>query len=88
MKLYTEEQVKESFKSGFRLAMETDGGLKEGQEEFINSITPIELPSDEDIDKASMVINKDGLSCENDFARDSFKEGAKWMKEQIKNQNK
>ena len=50
MKFYTEEQVKESFKSGFRLAMETDGGLKEGQEKFINSLTPIELPSDEEIE--------------------------------------
>ena len=39
MKLYTEEQVKESFKSGFRLAMETDGGLKEGQEEIFNLFT-------------------------------------------------
>jgi len=49
MKIYTEEQVKESFKSGFRLAMETDGGLKECQEEFINSLIPIQLPSDEEI---------------------------------------
>ena len=78
MKLYTEEQVREAYQSGFRLAMETDGGLKEGQEEFINSMTPIELPSDEEIEK-----------YDNHSANyDDFQLGAKWMKEQILNQNK
>lgn len=79
MKLYTEEQVKESFKSGFRLAMETDGGLKEGQEEFINSLIPIQLPSDEDIEVERKRYGVHGVL---------FSDGAKWMKEQILNQNK
>lgn len=79
MKIYTEEQVKESFKSGFRLAMETDGGLKEGQEEFINSLKPIELPSDEEIE------NLIGFACK---TPNTAINGAKWMKEQILNQNK
>jgi len=79
MKLYTEEQVKQSFKSGFRLAMETDGGLKEFQEEFINSLTPIELPSDEEIELESKKYGVHGVL---------FSDGAKWIKEQILNQNK
>ena len=82
MKLYllTEEQVKEAYQSGFRLAMETDGGLKEGQEEFINSITQIELPSNEEIEKEV----EDYLYKNNKM---NFINGAKWMKEQILNQS-
>ena len=85
MKLYTEEQVRESYQSGFRLAMETDGGLKEGQQEFINSITPIELPSDDEIEKEAFKIP---FNNTNEFYDKSFIKGAKWMKEQILNQNK
>ena len=80
MKLYTEEQVRESYQSGFRLAMETDGGLKEGQQEFINSITPIELPSDEEI-------NSLGASGMHEYYIDGLKDGAKWMRDKILNQN-
>jgi hypothetical protein len=85
MKLYTEEQVREAYQSGFRLAMETDGGLKEGQQEFINSITPIELPSDDEIEKEAFKIP---FNNTNEFYDKSFIKGAKWMKEQILNQNK
>jgi hypothetical protein len=84
MKLYTEEQVREAYQSGFRLAMETDGGLKEGQQEFINSITPIELPSDDEIEKEAFKIP---FNNTNEFYDKSFIKGAKWMKEQILNQN-
>ena len=73
MKLYTEEQVRESFKSGFRLAMETDGGLKEGQEEYINSLTPIKLPTDEEIEKQYFPFT-------NKLIKQGCIEGAKWMK--------
>lgn len=72
MKLYTEEQVRESFKSGFRLAMETDGGLKEGQEEYINSSTPIEIPTDEEIEQTFTFYPQ-------------IIEGAKWMRDKILN---
>jgi len=51
MKLYTEEQVREALKAGFRLAMETDGGFDDWRELFINALTPIELPSDEEVKK-------------------------------------
>jgi len=49
MKLYTEEQVREALNAGFRLAMETDGGLNDYRELFINALTPIELPTDEEV---------------------------------------
>lgn len=79
MKLYTEEQVRESFKSGFRLAMETDGGLKEGQEEYINYLTPIGLPSDEEIEVERKRYGVHGVL---------FSDGALWIKKQILIQNK
>ena len=87
MKLYTEEQVKESFKSGFRLAMETDGGLKEGQEEIFNLLTPVELPSDDEIKSYS-----DRYSTMHEDVSDKLGkyivsaihiDGANWMKEQL-----
>ena len=48
-------------------------------------VAPIELPSDEEIESESKNIDKDGLSWENEFARDSFVEGAKWMRDKILN---
>lgn len=83
MKLYTEEQVRESFKSGFRLAMETDGGLKEGQEEYINSLTPIELPSDEEIEKSNPY-RLDGGNY-NGSAALKLQKGVEWMRDKILN---
>lgn len=79
MKLYTEEQVRESFKSGFRLAMETDGGLKEGQEEYINSLTPIKLPSVEEIHNECQI---GGMDTNQQLC---FQLGAKWMRDKILN---
>jgi hypothetical protein len=91
MKLYTEEQVKQSFKSGFRLAMETDGGLKEGQEEFINSLIPIQLPSDEEIYELmdNLPFSKHiGDELFNNGQRKGFELGIKYIRHQILNQNK
>jgi hypothetical protein len=46
MKLYTEEEIKRGLDNPISFDMTTD--------EFINSLTPIELPSDEEIDKESL----------------------------------
>ena len=43
-------------------------------------VTPIELPSDEEIEK-------EGEWLDNPLERINWKEGAKWMKQQILNQN-
>ena len=70
MKLYTEEQVRKAIRVAGQLVCE--------DEEIFASLTPIELPSDEEIDKVSL-----------DFAdQEYFSYGAKWIKEQILNQNK
>ena len=68
MKLYTEEQVKDLLDK-----MEVIYSLKE--------LTPIELPSDEEIkDNSELFEYTDGVY--------GFKEGVKWLKKQILNQNK
>ena len=52
---------------------------------IINSMPPIELPSDEDIDKKAFQVPYDGTDI---FYDKSFIKGAKSVIEQILNQNK
>ena len=67
MKLYTEEQVKKMIYDG--------NNMWYGYDAIISRYTPIELPSDEEIEEESCYIAE-------------FRAGAKWMKQQILNQNK
>ena len=81
MKLYTEYHLKEVYFKGL------DNGKNhiDGEcHDAIDSQTPIELPSDEEIEQEAYYKVSD--HTENPYA--SFKSGAKWMKEQILNQNK
>ena len=82
MKLYTEEQVRKAI--DFFLSDETK------KDKIIETLTPIELPSDENIEeKAEFLfptVNRMGGPTY--IAHKSFIEGAKWMKEQILKQNK
>ena len=68
MKLYTEEQVRSLLNK-----MDIIYSLED--------LTPIELPSDDEIRKRGW----EDADAEDDIA---FFVGAKWMKEQILNQNK
>jgi len=79
MKLYTEEQVRQIFEN-----LSTCTGYDYTMETYSDSLTPIELPSDEEIEQEAYYKVSD--DTENPYA--SFKSGAKWMKEQIENQNK
>ena len=74
MKLYTEEQVRKLLKYLTLSSPSVDG--------YMDTLTPIELPSDEEIRDKSF--NKFTQSN----ARTCFEEGAKWMKLQILNQKK
>ena len=83
MKLYTEEQVREAFDNGYKYASAlrpaSIGEHYKYVENSIKSLTPIELPSDEEIiDNAP----------DDTLPLVEFIAGAKWMKEQILNQNK
>ena len=88
MKLYTEEQVRKVFYDGIKYASSIKpasiGYHNQYVEGIINSLTPIELPSDEEIEQEAYYKVSD--HTENPYA--SFKSGANWMKEQILNQNK
>ena len=73
-KLYTEEQVKECLDDYFSFG---DRAIYYA----LSKMTPIELPSDEVIE----ILGSSGMQ---DAFNAGLKEGAKWMKEQILNQNK
>ena len=76
MKLYTEEQINWAM----RLATLTDDTYNQ----VLEQLTPIELPSDEEIEESSEkgYVVLDGNRTLN------WINGAKWMKEQILNQIK
>lgn len=73
MKLYTEEEIKRVFK----FFQHSDSAITV----YLNELTPIELPSDEEIEIMSNQF-KFELNKESSFY------GAKWMKEQILKQHK
>ena len=81
MKLYTEEQVKKAM-----YAMDDIKYMNYSDSEIIDTLTPIELPSDEEIEEESPYIPNDSKI---DYLshQEGFIKGAKWMKEQILNQN-
>jgi hypothetical protein len=81
-KLYTEEQVKQIFEN-----LSTSTGYDYNMETYCNSITPIELPSDEEILEATPYTPVDANSYKLGL-KYGFRDGAHWMKEQILNQNK
>ena len=78
MKLYTEEQVRQIFEN---LSIAT--GYDYNMETYCDSLTPIELPSDEEIDK-EMWANVEGQSI---FFPDAFRMGAKWVRDKIQGGN-
>ena len=67
-KLYTEEQVRNAI--DFFLSDESK------KDKIIEALTPIDLPSDEEI-------GKDIGSGMHDFYKGGFIEGAKWMREEL-----
>ena len=87
MKLYTEEQLKEAFFEGINYAKSITpasmGFIEQYVAKKINLITPIELPSDEEIEEVSNI----RLLYLTDKSA-NFRLGAKWVIEQIHNQNK
>jgi hypothetical protein len=82
MKLYTEDQVIQM----------TQGAFTAGQNhntfifgEVYKNITPIELPSDEQIDKEAFQVPYDNTRGFYDL---QFIKGAKWMRDKIEGGNK
>ena len=80
MKLYTEEQIIQIV----YWMSPTYMGREQVEQQIKKELTPIELPSDEDIEQEAYYKVSD--HTENPYA--SFKSGANWLKQQILNQNK
>ena len=81
MKLYTEEQVRKAWNTAHIDALKMDEEDYEPKfyDEFIASLTPIELPSDEEIEKQFTI----GIAPQTSYPH--MIEGAKWMRNKILN---
>ena len=77
MKFYTEEQLQEAYNRGHM-----DGKLNNTDYSITDGFKPIELPSDEDLEKA----RKENRLTMEEMCR--FEEGVEWLIERINNQNK
>jgi hypothetical protein len=82
MKLYTEEQVLKAMNDYANTSSDLDY-VMDVEMAIIEQLTPIELPSDEYIDEVFQPMTE-----LHQYYKDGFINGAKWMKEQILNQNK
>ena len=89
MKLYTEEQVRRAMLHSYLSGVERPADYLPIEESILNELTPIELPSDEEIEDYAkeFVLSHDfsALTNPNHLANRCFQLGAKWMKEQILN---
>ena len=77
MKFYTEEQLQEAYNRGHM-----DGKLNNTDYSITDGFKPIELPSDEDLEKA----RKENRLTMEEMCR--FEEGVEWLIKRINNQNK
>lgn len=76
-KLYTEEQVRKAWNTAYvdALSLDNEDYKPIFYDDFIASLTPIELPTDEEI-------GDEAMECE--WGVHPFKLGAKWMRDKIK----
>jgi hypothetical protein len=84
VKLYTEEQVLNSMLSMKTYIQKYDESVIDSiVEKHLKSLGGIELPSDEEIEDASLEENNDDLS-----PAEEFQSGAKWMRDKIQGGSK
>lgn len=84
MKLYTEERVKEALK----LAKWYFAFTEKGHDAILELIKPIELPSDEEIEKKADEYVENKWEYAQDECKETFTDCAKWLRDKILNQNK
>jgi len=85
MKLYTEEQVVKYISDNFN---KTGIAIDDIAFGVRAELTPIELPSDEEIEKEAFQVPYVPYNNTNKFYDESFIKGAKWMKNKIQEGNK
>lgn len=89
MKLYTEEQLYNTVTAISNYLDDIDLSRAQDRiEKHLKALSPIELPSDEEIFKKSIDIMEEwyGNGCETEI--DAYFRGAKWMKDKIQGGNK
>lgn len=79
MKIYTEEELKFAMLSAYLTGVTRPPSYEEAEEVLFNSLTPIELPSDEDIVKQFTI----GVDVQTEYPHKI--EGAKWVINKILN---
>ena len=77
MKLYTEEQVREAYLSGMYVTVSF--------EEMLQRLSPIELPTDEEIEKEASNFEKKYRTTT--YEKSAHVIGAKWMRDKIQGGN-
>lgn len=80
IKLYTEEQVKIAIKDAYLSGIERPIDFGIVDESIINSLIPIELPTDEEIEKEA---EKYPYGGREGSKRKAFIEGVEWMRDRI-----
>ena len=88
MKLYTEEQLKKAIAIGFDWCHQKHIPSDDMIDTFIENLTPIEIPSDEDISTIAMgLYGFKATSVKDVLEYKAFKRGAKWMRDKIQGGN-
>ena len=80
MKLYTEEQVRKAINDAYWCCSKLE------VECVFDKLTPIELPSDDEIDEESPYVPNDA-SIDFWAHKEGFLDGAKWMRDKIQGGN-
>ena len=84
MKLYTEEQVRKAINDGSLYSyINGDFEFKNSEDDIINALIPIELPSDEEVQNMGKYV-----IVYNDTKRGWFVEGLRFMRDKIQGGNK
>lgn len=83
-RLYTEEQVRTAFIAGMEFIPVDPNRYDDDANDYINSITPIELPTDEEIEEFS---HTKYMEVGDSRWFEPIKVGAKWMKSKIQGGN-
>lgn len=86
MKLYTEEQITIAINEARSLEDWQDLIFTYNANEIIEKLTPIELPSDEEIKKSTPYPLSKGFY--NPLYSNKWEEGAKWMRDKIQSNDK
>ena len=88
MKLYTEEQVKKVIKYSFLEGIERNTNYESVKKSIFNSLTPIQLPSDEEIREERLLQFPDSEYANRANDRLAFLCGAKYVINKIKGGDK